>query len=118
MTQRDPNRNRSPFALWTSIAKGFLFDVNQRRKAMFGIVLAAVLMLFVGSTLLAGWLRANPVIFILYWLGVAWLTLTSVLLALYDMLIMRQATRRRIRELRREILGDIDPPKKDQKDER
>ena len=61
---------------------------------MFGTLLIALLLLFVGSTFLDSVLREHPIWFILFWFFVAWLTLTAILLALFDLLIVRAQTRR------------------------
>jgi hypothetical protein len=81
-----------PFALHAT--RGIIRDQITRRWTMFGTLLIALLLLFVGSTLLDPILRAHPIWFILFWFFVAWLTLTAVLLALFDLLIVRAQTRR------------------------
>lgn len=117
MSQRPPNRKLSPIELCLSIATGILHDAVQRRKAMFTIVLAALVLLFIGSTLLAGWLRAHPWVFLFFWLGVAWLTLTSILLAIYDMLMMRKRGASEIKRLRQKFLQDLSSEAPDSKDD-
>jgi len=81
------------------ITKGLIRDQSTRRSAMFGVMLGALVMLFLGATFLDGWLREHPVLFILYWLTCAWATLTALLLALYDLLMVRAAARREQRRL-------------------
>lgn len=76
---------------------------------MFVIVLVALLQVFVGSVFLEGWLRARPVVFMLFWFVCAWITLTAVLLSLYDALVVRARARAEVRRLRKEFLGDVDP---------
>ena len=85
--------------------RGLLRDQNARRKTMFWIVIAAVLMLFCGATLLAPWLdpHLRPVWFILYWLACAWLTVTAVLLALLDLFQVRVQARAGKRALAQKI---------------
>jgi hypothetical protein len=63
---------------------------------MFYGVLIALIMLFVGAVILDGWLREHvwPWLFLLWWAGCAWLTLLAVLLALFDMIVLRAASRR------------------------
>jgi hypothetical protein len=61
-------------------------------------------MLFVGWTFLDGWLRENHLLFILFWLVVAWLTVFSALMAVFDMLIQIAKGRAHDKKLRREIL--------------
>ena len=81
-----------PFAAHAT--RGIIRDQNTRRWTMFGTLLIALLLLFVGSTFLDSILRAHPIWFILFWFLVAWLTLTAILLALFDLLIVRAQTRR------------------------
>ena len=66
---------------------------------MFAVMLGALVMLFLGATFLDAWLREHPVFFILYWLTCAWITLTALLLAFYDLLMVRAAARRERRRL-------------------
>lgn len=85
-------------------ARGLVRDQTTRRKTMFWIVLAAVLMLFGGATFLKPWLdpKVRPGWFMLYWLACAWITVTAVLLALLDLLLVRARARdekRRLKEV-------------------
>jgi hypothetical protein len=79
----------------THAARGLLRDQTMRRKAMFWIVIVAVVMLFCGATFLAPWLDAKtrPGWFILYWLACGWVTVTAVLLAIFDLLLVRVQAR-------------------------
>jgi len=90
------------------VSKGILRDRHMRRTVLFWIVIAALLLLGLGATLLDGWLVANPLLFVLYWGACAWLTLTAVLLALFDMLMLRGEAARERRRLKREVLGEGD----------
>ncbi len=93
------------------ITKGILHDRAVRRKMLFWIVLAALGLLGAGATLLESLLAGHPLLFLLYWGAVAWLTFTAALLALYDMLAVRADAARDRRELKRRILGeDSDKP--------
>ena len=65
-------------------------------------MLSALVMLFFGATFFDGWLREHPGLFILYWLACAWATVTALLLAVYDILMIRVATRRERRRLAEE----------------
>jgi hypothetical protein len=78
---------------------------------MFWTVIVAVVMLFLGSTVLAPVFdpRAHPAWFILYWLACAWVTVTAVLLAIFDLLLVRTQARRQARELK-ENLASTDSP--------
>lgn len=72
---------------------------------MFVIIIAAMVMLFAGIVFLNHWLMRSPVWFILYWIACAWLTLTAVLLALYDLVALRIQMQRERRHLKEEIFN-------------
>jgi hypothetical protein len=91
-----------------SLTLGILRDSPVRRVAMTATVLAAAAMLFAGATFLASWLAERPYIFLLFWFACAWLTLTSLLLALYDILVLRKLGREERRDLARRIFRDED----------
>ena len=83
-------------------SKAVLRDTRLRRNVMLWVMAAALAMLFLGSWLLPDeWARRHWILFFCYWAFCAWLTLTAVLLAIFDMLIIRataRAMRRRIEE--------------------
>ena len=85
--------------------RGLIRDPTARRKTMFVAVLVALVFLFSGSTFLQSALnpREHPVWFILFWLVCAWLALTALLLAVFDMLMVRSAARKAERILRSQI---------------
>ncbi len=82
-----------PFAVQAT--RGVIREQRIRRIAMFMIILLAMLMLFAGTTFLQETLdhHVHAARFILYWVGCGWLTLTALLLALFDMLIVRAQVR-------------------------
>jgi hypothetical protein len=88
--------------------KGIIRDQKVRRGAMFILVLAALLMAFAGSTFLNGWLVADKWTFLIYWLVCAWLTMTAMLLALFDMLAVRLLLRREQRRLKKKTFSGHD----------
>jgi cytochrome bd-type quinol oxidase subunit 2 len=82
-------------------ARGLIRDQRMRRWAMFVTLLVAMLMLFCGNT----FLQINPhehrAWFVIFWLACAWLTLTALLLAVFDLLMVRaqsRAARSKLRE--------------------
>lgn len=81
------------------ITKGLIRDQSTRRSVIFFVMLAALVMLFLGATFLDGWLREHPTLFVLYWLACAWATFTALLLALFDILSIRVAARKEQRRL-------------------
>ena len=90
-----------PFSIQAT--RGLLRDQRSRRKTMAVCLLVAVIMLVAGLTVLRPWLnpQEHPWRFILYWFACAWQTLLVLLLALFDLLVIRaqaRAARKAIRE--------------------
>jgi len=98
----------SPKAI-IQLTRGLIQNQRTRRQAMFYTSLGSVLILFFGSTVLASTLRNHVLIFVLWWFACAWLMITSVLLAIFDMLMIRAAARREKRNLARRILTSESP---------
>ena len=92
------------------VTRGIILDPRVRRWAMFVLLLAALLMVFAGSTFLAGWL-STPWNFAVYWVVCGWLTFAALLLALWDLLLVRAAARRERRRLEKQMLDH--PPDED-----
>ena len=84
------------------LTKGILRDTRLRRNLMLWIMLAAMVMLFAGSWLIADdWARRHVWLYFAYWAVCTWLTIAGMLLAVFDILIIRaagRAMRRRIEE--------------------
>jgi len=87
------------------ISKGLIRDQRARRTVMFYSVLAALVVLFAGATFLDTWLRARPLVFLFFWGACAWVTFLAVLLAFFDMLLLRARARRERRRLEAEYLA-------------
>jgi len=85
--------------------RGVLRDQRTRRKAMVVLLALAVLLLILGGTVLAPFLnpREHLIGTLLFWLGCIWLTLTAMLLAIFDLLIVRLEGRRAERALREQL---------------
>ena len=85
--------------------RGLIRDQNMRRWAMFILLIVALLLLCAGSTFLASALnpREHLVRALLFWFVVGWLTLTALLLALFDLLIVRVTGRRAEQMLREQL---------------
>ena len=86
------------------ITKGLIREQHARRQCMFSLTLAALVGLLLGSTLLQGWLREHVLMFVLYWAGIAWLTLAVALLALFDLLLLRSAEKKERRLLKQMLV--------------
>jgi hypothetical protein len=81
---------------------------------MLGLIVAALLMLVAGSTILSGSLdpHMHAGRFLLYWLSCVWLTVSSLLLALFDALTVRAQERKLRRDLERDFGDETLPPLK------
>jgi hypothetical protein len=102
----------APFAIHAT--RGLLRNPSSRRKTMALLVVVALAMIVLGSLGLGAWLEPHehPVRFILFWFACGWVTLTVLLLAVLDMLLVRAEGRRAREALREEAAGDpvITPP--------
>ena len=106
-----PEKQLSILSFVAHATRGLIRDRAMRRKTMFVVVLVALVFLFSGSTFLESALnpREHPVWFTLFWLICAWLALTALLLAVFDMLMVRTAARRAERILRSQV-AQIETP--------
>lgn len=88
--------------------RGVLRDQRTRRKAMVFLLAIAVLLLILGGTLLAPWLNPREHLFgaLVFWLGCIWLTLTAMLLAIFDLVVVRLEAKRAQRALREQLKAD------------
>ena len=98
----------TPFVIL--ITKGILRDPQMRRTVLFWIVAASLALLGVGAFLLDDWLNGHPLLFLLYWGACLWLTATSLLLALYDLLALRAEAARERQRLKKQVFGEEDRP--------
>jgi len=89
-------------------ARGVIRDQSTRRRVMFITLVVAMFMLFFGTTFLQPLLspREHPGWFLLFWLACAWLTLTALLLALFDLLMLRTQDRTTRKSLREKLNRD------------
>src|SRR5216110_3724270 len=78
---------------------------------MFATLLIALALLLSGSTFLQSALnpRDQPILFILFWVACAWVTLAALLLSVFDLLVLRIEARKAQRTLR-EKLSRIETP--------
>ena len=77
------------------MTRGLLRDQQSRRKTMTISLIVAVVLMVAGLTVLRPWLdpHEHPWRFILYWLVCAWEVVLVLLLALFDLLLLRAQTR-------------------------
>jgi small-conductance mechanosensitive channel len=82
--------------------RGLIRDQSTRRKAMFLLLIIAMILLFAGSTFLQSLLNwhEHPGRFIFFWAVCAWITLTAMLLAVFDLLMVRLEARKTERAMR------------------
>jgi len=88
--------------------RGVIRDQNTRRKAMLFLLVLALLLLISGFTFLQAALnpQEHPWRVILFWIVCIWLTFTALLLALFDLLVLRLQARRTERALRERLKSD------------
>jgi len=106
MANNSPNEKPlRTFSFVIHATRGVIRDQVTRRKTMFVLVVVALVLLFAGSTFLQALLnpREHPFWFIFFWLICAWVTVTAMLLAAFDLLIVRLAARRATRHLREDL---------------
>lgn len=107
--ERPPDERKLRIASFaTHATRGILRNRQTRRQVMFWTVIGALVLLFLGATFLASVLdpRVRPGWFICYWLACAWITVTAVLLAIFDLLAVRIQAREEKRRLAREIVEE------------
>src|SRR5438128_7963652 len=85
--------------------RGVIRDRDSRPKAILFLLALALLLLILGFTILAPGLnpREHPWRVILFWIVCIWLTFTALLLALFDLLVLRLEARRAERALREKL---------------
>jgi hypothetical protein len=76
--------------------RGVIRDQQTRRNTMFILLLVAPVLLVSGTTFLQTTLnpRERPIWFILFWIVCGWLTVTALLVAMFDLLIVKLESRR------------------------
>ena len=111
MEERPPEKRLrvAPFAIHAT--RGLLRDPKSRRRIMALSVAVALILLVTGLTLFRPWLdpHEHPWRFILFWLACAWETVLAILLALFDLLLMRAQERAARKALREQIAAENPP---------
>jgi formate-dependent nitrite reductase membrane component NrfD len=95
--------------------RGVIRDQKIRRTTMFVILVIAMALLFLGSTFLQAPLnpREHPMGFALFWMACGWLTFTALLLAMFDLLIVRLESRRTKNRLQEDLKPEPPGPTTD-----
>jgi len=93
--------------------RGIIRDQTTRRKTMLGLLVLALVLLFLGSTFLAPLLNPREHFgwALTFWIVCVWLTLTALLLALFDLLMLRAAGRAAEQALRQGFAREDASPK-------
>src|SRR5687767_15246828 len=99
----------APFAVHAT--RGLLRDQQARRKTMAITLVIAVVFTVAGLTVLRPWLdpQEHPWRFILFWLACAWEIVLVLLLALFDLLMVRAETRAAKRLLQEQFRSGTSP---------
>src|SRR5437763_7548962 len=99
-TPEEKRLQHAPFAIHAT--RGLIRDQKMRRRTMLIVVVTALVMIVSGSTILQATLNPHehPGWFILFWLVCAWLAVTAILLAVFDLLMLNSAARKAQREMR------------------
>ncbi len=85
--------------------RGVIRDQRVRRKTMLVLLVGAVALLLCGLTFLQPALspHEHPWRVLIFWIVCIWLTLTALLLAIFDLLMVRMEARRAERALRESL---------------
>jgi uncharacterized YccA/Bax inhibitor family protein len=85
--------------------RGLIRDTRARRKILMVVISGALLLMVAGSTFLENALnpREHATAFIIFWIACAWLTALSILLALFDLLMVRREARAERRQRRADL---------------
>jgi hypothetical protein len=107
----DPEKPLRTVSFVVHATRGVIRDPNTRRKTMFGVVIASLVLLVAGSTVLQPALdpHQHPGRFISFWIVCGWLALTAILLAVFDFLMLRSEARKAERMLREKLKGTHAP---------
>lgn len=85
--------------------RGVIRDAKARRRTMLVVLALAMMLLVGGSTFLQAPLSPHdhPFGFLLFWMACGWLTLTALLLAIFDLLVVKLESRRAERTMRENL---------------
>ena len=99
-TPPGPDGTPTSFPWIRRFARFLVMHQAARRSTMFYLLSTALGFVLVGGILFPSWLRARPMTFIFFWLTCASLTLIALVLALFDLILVRVASRVAQRALR------------------
>ena len=106
-----------PFTIHAT--RGLLRDQQSRRRTMAVSLIVALVLLAGGLTVFRPWLdpHEHPWRFVLYWLACAWETVLVLLLALFDLLLVRAQTRAARKILAEQFGREIAPESPDKQED-
>jgi drug/metabolite transporter (DMT)-like permease len=90
MRDEQPRLRLLPFA--THVTRGLVREKKMRRALMLLALVLAALMIVAGVTVLADYIAPHQHRYraLTYWLACGWITLTALLLALFDLVAVRR----------------------------
>src|SRR5215471_11635812 len=105
MENRPEEKHLETTSFVVHATRGVIRDQRTRRKAMVVLLALAVLMLLAGFTLFQSALnpREHPWFVILFWVICVWLTFTALVLAIFDLLMVRAEARKAQLALREKL---------------
>jgi len=105
MDESNKEKNLETISFVVHATRGVLRNQTTRRKAMIFCLALAVLMLLAGFTVLQTALnpREHPWFVMVFWIACVWLTFTALLLAIFDLLVVKSEMRRARRALRERL---------------
>ena len=108
MDESPEEKNLETVSFVVHATRGVIRDQKTRRKAMVFCLALAVLLLATGFTIFQTALnpREHPWFVIWFWIACVWLTFTAMLLAVFDLLIIRSEARKARRALREKLEAD------------
>lgn len=94
-----PKKSNNPLVMAIATSLVLLRTRRYRRNLLFGLTLFTLLVVFGGAFSLAAWLNDRPMLFASYWLACFLLVIVLLVLALYDLMMVRREHRREMRRL-------------------
>src|SRR4051812_12572280 len=106
--EEPPEKELETVSFVVHATRGVIRDQRVRRKAMLVLLVLALLLVFAGATFLSELLNPHEHLgrFLFFWLACAWITLTAMLLAAFDLLVVRAEGRKAERALRQRFSDD------------
>lgn len=105
MDQSPQEQELRPVSFAAHASRGLIRNPKTRRRLMLAVVVVALCMVIGGATFLRATINPNQHLFrfILFWMACAWLTILALLLALFDLLMLRAQNRAAEKALRERL---------------